>query len=145
MAAVIMEQLSLKSLVVPVSVELLTRIFGRIDFTLLKELVLVSKVPWEFAFEDTRVHKHWSLFKSLLSGARQFDVSEVKEWLGCTGISSASQAEKESVWALEGRAGYTGGPRTTLFTTAARKSARPKLSWCWRALQWVTKKAFHST
>ena len=35
---------------------------GRADFGLLKELV--SKVPWESAFEGTGVHECWSLFKS---------------------------------------------------------------------------------
>ena len=35
---------------------------GRADFRLLEELV--SKVPWESAFEGTLVHKCWSLFKS---------------------------------------------------------------------------------
>lgn len=75
LATVITKQLSLKSLVIreKASVEPLTRILGRADFTLLKELVLVSQVPWESAFEDPRVHKHGSLFKSLLPGAQEQD------------------------------------------------------------------------
>ena len=37
---------------------------GRADFGLLKKLV--SKVPWESAFEGIGVHECWSLFKSHL-------------------------------------------------------------------------------
>ena len=42
---------------------------GRADFGLLKELV--SKVPWESAFEDLGVHECWSLFKSHLLRAQE--------------------------------------------------------------------------
>ena len=42
---------------------------GRADLGLLKELV--SKVPWESAFEGTGVHDQWSLFKSYLLRAQR--------------------------------------------------------------------------
>lgn len=42
---------------------------GRADFGLLKELV--SKVPWESAFEGIWIHECWSLFKSQLLRAQE--------------------------------------------------------------------------
>ena len=47
----------------------LTLNMGRADFRLLKELV--SKVPWESAFEGIGVHECWSLFKSHLLRAQE--------------------------------------------------------------------------
>ena len=54
---------------------------GGAEFRLLKELV--SKVPWESAFEGIWVHKSWSLFKSHLLRAQKQIISkcwESRKW-----------------------------------------------------------------
>lgn len=53
----------------------------RVDFRLLRELV--SKIPWETAFESTGVHQRWSLFKHHLffksKGISNCKMSEVMQ------------------------------------------------------------------